>query len=221
MNEIFEKLGIYDLVAVLLSGSCIVTVTLWVNERVWKYEFLPLEGVEKTFVFLVFSYLFGVCMQEITSFIYKAIDKNQKVLSIAYGAKNPEKVSHYSLTEYERKKVEKNVKQYLKIEKKDLELEEIYNCCRYYLIKQGRGIEQTDKQLAIYGFSRSVGGYFLALGLFGGYFEQKKTIFVISFIIGIIMIYRCIRFARMRYVNIMRLFCYTYEKKQAKSGKRP
>ena len=46
----------------------------------------------------------------------------------------------------------------------------------------------------------------MTLGFWGVCFEQGKTIFIISFGIGIIMICRCIRFARMRYVNIMRLF---------------
>lgn len=215
MNEIFEKLGIYDFVAVLLSGSCIMTATLWLNERIWKYELPSLKEGKKTFVFFICSYLVGVCMQEITSYIYKAIDKNNKVLSIAYGAEESEKVSHYSLTEYEREKVKKNAKQYLKETKTDLELEEIYNCCKFYLIKQGKGIEQMDKQQAIYGFSRSVGGYFCVMGIVGGYFTQEKRIFLILLVIGIVMIYRCVRFARMRYVSIMRNFCYTYEEQNS------
>lgn len=48
LNEIFEKLGLYDLVAVLLSGICIMVMTLIINPFTWKLPLVEILMLEST-----------------------------------------------------------------------------------------------------------------------------------------------------------------------------
>ena len=53
LNEIFEKLGLYDLVAVLLSGICMVVMTLIVNPFIWKAPLVDIFLLDTIPVFLL------------------------------------------------------------------------------------------------------------------------------------------------------------------------
>lgn len=73
MNKILDKLGIYDLVAVLLSGISISTFSLLIMRIVYNKQVdLDLQ-VNETLLFLVLSYFVGLIFQELGSFYRKSI----------------------------------------------------------------------------------------------------------------------------------------------------
>lgn len=81
MSEILEKFGIYDLLAVLLSGICITTMSLFIAQVVFEKETTLELIVNESLLFLVLSYLTGLIFQEIGSLIQKEfIFKNNKLL---------------------------------------------------------------------------------------------------------------------------------------------
>ena len=95
MEHILEKFGIYDLVAVWLTGIYILyftiqiafffditllcdLVTVLLEGNIWFGEVLPYQSVVQ---FLAISYFIGVIFQEIGSFIQRIfIDRNKNLL---------------------------------------------------------------------------------------------------------------------------------------------
>lgn len=239
METAFEKIGIYDLIAVFLLGACSITVTCYLNGMIWENKILTtrVSGINSTITFWVFSYLVGVFLLELSSLIYKLADQNRRVLIKAYGDNDKhgwikqieirtkeyqkKKNEHYTLTDFERQKIQEKVKELLNISKNGvIELEEIYDCCKYYLIKSNEYKKIADKDQAIHGFSRGMGLYFVIMGCIVLCTTDEKVIFLIMFLAGILMSYRSVRFARIRYVNIMRIFLYTYSNKSKRDNEK-
>ena len=71
MSKILDKLGIYDLVAVLLAGISISTFTILVLQLIYKIPIDTNLQVNETLLFFVLSYFLGLIFQEISSFIQK------------------------------------------------------------------------------------------------------------------------------------------------------
>ncbi|MBR4981565.1 MAG: hypothetical protein IKY94_03280 [Lachnospiraceae bacterium] len=207
-----KKLGVYDLVAVLLTGICIniliySTIIFLFPDIASKWIVL-----KNIVFFLVFSYLVGIVVQEIGSFINSHIfDKKNKLLEKVFDGKEK-----YSLTEKERNEVQEIVKEELDF--KEIPNEEIcYNYCRYYLMKYG-SMARTDKDQSIAGMSRGLAIYFFLNGIFLFCYAILNeeiglgiiVISLLSLVLGVLLYYRNIRFVKMRYLNIMRAAYYNY-----------
>lgn len=67
MSDVLEKLGIFDLLAVLLTGVSVLTVSLLVFEAVCLNAVEVELETEKALPFFVLSYLCGIALQEIGS----------------------------------------------------------------------------------------------------------------------------------------------------------
>lgn len=163
MSKILDKLGIYDLVAVLLSGISISTFTILVLQLIYKIQIDTNLQVNETLLFFVLSYFLGLIFQEISSFIQKkSTHKNNRLLKAAL------KTSSNSL----------------------------------------------DKDQSISSMGRSLSLYFALLAfvvLINSFFQPstvKIILVIISVCFAILLQYRCIRFAKLRYINIFRTFYY-------------
>lgn len=101
MNQILDKFGIYDLVAVLLSGICIVTFSIIADKALFQSELLDSLEIDDTLFFLVISYFVGLLFQEVGSALQKEIfQKNNSLLKKALDtAKVP---THQFLTSEEK-----------------------------------------------------------------------------------------------------------------------
>lgn len=215
MSKILDKLGIYDLMGVLLSGISITFFTmivLWigmsdlvkVNLRIRTNEMFP---------FLIISYFVGLIFQEISSLLHKKILYPGNKLLIA--ALKTKKTSLKYITKYEKDEVYSYVKKVLNIRhiKHEVEKDEIiYNYCKYYMMGKDK-MANLDKDQSISAFGRSLSLYFFMLGLAVFVLDcikinHKNMIVVILLVISVILYYRCIRFAKMRYVKVFRSFYY-------------
>lgn len=208
VNEIFNKLGIYDLVAVLLSGICIMVLSISVNSF-FKAELLSFIAAEDTFSFLIISYFVGLVFQELGSLFHKkVICKNNKLLLQVLNTSNN------FLTQSEKDGIFRAVK--MKLPQKEGFNEEIlYNYCKFYLISNGN-TARVDKDQSIYGISRSLSLYFfvLSLGIVHESICTQNVLYFIyaefAFALSVLLHYRCIRFAKMRYAFIFRSFYYSF-----------
>lgn len=74
VDRIIDRLGIYDLVAVLLPGACLLIVFRLLHD--WLPFTVPstcMCGINVNVVFLLLSYIVGLILQEIGSFLFNWI----------------------------------------------------------------------------------------------------------------------------------------------------
>ena len=202
MNTILDKFGIYDLIAVLMSGITILTFTLLVLQIVYDID-ISIKPSD-TLQFLVISYFIGLFFQELGSLVFKrGKPRNSKLLNEAL----------CSLSETEKYCLYKIFREKIKTQTTDIE--DIYNYCKYYIIKN-LNTTKMDKDLSISGMSRSLSLYFGLLMVFSflTIFIKPTCLTIISpLIYGIIssLLYlRYLRFTKLRYTNIFRTFLYNF-----------
>lgn len=108
MNEIFEKLGLYDLAAVLLSGICMVVVTLITVQYVWKIPTYRLLMLSNPLVFFTVCYLCGIIFQELGSALMRYFFKDDKLLKRTFDSEKSErkKDDKYVITDAEKKQLD-------------------------------------------------------------------------------------------------------------------
>ena len=100
MDEILKKLGVYDLVAVLLTGICINVLTYLTIDYLFPDIANKWIVRNDLIIFGVSSYLLGVIFQEIGSLINsRTIDKDNKLLKRVFDDKKDKE--KYSLTKEE------------------------------------------------------------------------------------------------------------------------
>ena len=80
MDKVLEKLGIYDLVAVLLTGICMVVFSVLIANAFFQYDVSGLLKLENTTYLLVISYFVGLIFQECGSFIQRKCLKRNELL---------------------------------------------------------------------------------------------------------------------------------------------
>lgn len=73
MSSILNKFGVYDLIAILLSGTSILTLSILVLNLVYGVTLDEAISVNETLSFLVLSYFLGLTFQEIGSLILKKV----------------------------------------------------------------------------------------------------------------------------------------------------
>lgn len=216
MNKILDKLGIYDLVAVLLSGISICTFSLLVLQLVYNFHINIELYVNETFSFLVISYFLGLIFQECGSLILKIIYENNKLLKKALKVSNN---SHILLTKIEKDRIYDYVKSELDIKYYNDNI--VYNYCKFYVIKN-YDTSRIDKYQSLSAMSRSLSLYFAILAIFTlinvfmdpTYFNI--ILVFVSVIFSVLLFFRCIRLAKLRYIYIFRIFYYNVLEKNYK-----
>lgn len=212
MNKIMDRLGIYDLVAVLLSGISILTFSFWTLEMVFDISIDIYLQVSETLSFIVLSYFLGLVFQEFGSLIQKRVMyKNNGLLKAALKTSAN---SHQFLTETEKSGVYSYVIERLKLDPSQSNDNEVYNYCKFFVIEKC-DTARIDKDQSLSAMSRSLSLYFSLLAIFA-FFNClfwpsliKLILIIISLILAILLYHRCVRFAEMRYIYIFRTFYYS------------
>ncbi len=210
MNAILTRFGIYDLIAVLLSGITISTFSILIFQVIYKISIDDNLQVNDTLIFLVLSYFIGVVFQELSSLIQKFIWKNDKLLKISLKVSND---SHIYLSETEKSEVYSYVTQKLRLNAKESNDSIIYNYCKFYIL-ENFDTARIDKDQSLSAMSRSLSLYFIILSIIISY----NTIFqptllniiliILSLFFTVLFFHRTMRFAKLRYIYIFRTFYY-------------
>ena len=206
MGNILEKLGIYDLFVIFLSGAIITYITSLVCEKFFINKF-PVS-VDETISFLILSFFVGTIFQEIGSLIFrKTFNVNKEILKAIFINSDDKSTA---LIKQERDGIEKYFIE-KEMDYKDKEM--IYNYCKYKLLEAGVSVNGDNNQ-SISGLSRSLALYFGILGFIFFICSCVNMIFflylIICTLLCIIFLTRCIRFIKIRYVFIFRSFYYKY-----------
>ena len=214
MNEILDKLGIYDLIAVLLSGISIFTFTVLILQWVYKFNLDATLQVSNTLIVLVLSYFLGLVFQEISSLIQKKFTHpGNKLLKEALKTCV---ASHTLLTETEKNRVFNYVTNKMGLKQDEDNYNTIYNYCKFSIINNGN-TSRIDRDQSLSAMSRSLSLYFALLTIVLPHTAPssciRNIILAISAILAILLYYRCVRFAKLRYINIFRTFYYSVVQK--------
>lgn len=219
MSNILEKIGIYDLLAVLLSGICISTFTVLVLQFVYEISIDVNTQINETLLFFVVSYFLGLIFQEISSFIQKKILKrNNRLLQSALKTSNS---SSFQLTDTEKNGVYAYVVDVLELDPNEENDNTVYNYCKYYVL-ENKNTSLIDKDQSISSMGRSLSLYFAILSFMiyiNNIFQPsiiKNALVISSIFFSVLLFYRYVRFAKLRYVNIFRLFYYNVVVKKRK-----
>lgn len=211
MNKILDKFGIYDLVAVLLSGISISSFTLWVLQVIYGFPLDMNLQVNETLLFFVVSYFGGLIFQEGGSLIQKIFThKNNRLLKAALKTENN---SHIYLTDVEKIGVYSYIIKKLELDPNEDNDNVVYNYCKFSIIENG-DTTRIDKDQSISAMARSLSLYFtlLALGvLIINLFKPSIAsivLVIISVIFALLLHYRCERLMKLRYIYILRNFYY-------------
>lgn len=222
MNQIFDKLGIYDLVAVLLSGVCITVFSVLIEKVFFQSNILCLLKID-SFLFWIISYFVGLIFQECSSTLHKRVMyKNNKCLLKALDTTS--KQSHQTLTQEEKDAIVRIVQKQLGLNTKP-NVEVLYNYCKFY-VAANSNMAKADKDQSLYGMSRSLSLYFFVVSIAvmcSKVFNQCVLHFICVlaiFTLSVLLHYRSERFAIMRYVYIFRAFYYGYLQTNTKKERR-
>lgn len=206
MNKILDNLGIYDLVGVLLSGIIICTFSLLVLHFVYKINIDIELQINETLTFLVLSYFFGLIFQECGSIIQKIIYKNNALLKKALAVSDD---SYILLTETEKNSIYAYIESKLNLENDNI----VYNYCKFNIMGNC-DITRINKDQSLSAMSRSLSLYFTILAIFTLFtapttpYRLNVILFLLSFFFSILLYYRSVRFAKLRYIYIFRAFYY-------------
>lgn len=221
MNQIFDKLGVYDLMSILLSGICITTFSLGIVTFIFQLPWLSSLRLimEDTIPFLVISYLVGLFFQELSSLLYNLffLRKGNKLLEKAFDTSDH---MFPCLTVNEKKAICTIVENTLEREsskKIKIDQEVIYNFCKFYLINNNY-MTRANMDQTTFGLSRSLSLYFFCAAFVIFVYGCTLTTIsipligsgIILFLISALLYFRCIRFAKLRYVNMLRAFYYSW-----------
>lgn len=221
MDKILERLGIYDLVAVLLSGMCMVVFSVFLTKFIWNMDLSSILNLDETIYFLVISYFIGIVFQELGSNIQHIIFSKNELLEDVFHSDSKEYVT---LAEDEKSAIREAAKEKFKLDKEP-SVEMLYNACKFGIDTKELHA-RADKDQAIMAMSRS-----LSLYLFGAsvllilrFIICKNNItwpliicLVLMLAVSVVMYRRFIRFTKMRYIYILRAFYYETKKEKETS----
>lgn len=209
MNQILDKLGIYDLLAILFSGISVLTISLLILELVYQIPISTDLNVNESLLYFVLSYFLGMLLQEIGWLIYaEHICKNRKLLKDVLST---DLDAIYSLTESEKDRLSAYVSGQLNME--NVNENTIYEYCKSYVL-QYCDMSRMDKDQSLSAMSRSFALYFFALTVIAAFsllFQFTGARFgtcLASLLLAVLFHNRCLRFSRMRYSKILRTFYY-------------
>lgn len=218
MEKAIDHLGIYDLMAVLFSGICILVLSSLIfhpySNLFGIIESECDESLSFAIYFLTISYFLGIIFQELGSIITKKFYK--KILTASF---RPSENERGVLTVEESNELERIVSKEVSFDLSSCKNKEmiIYNYCKFYLISTN-SMSASNKDQSIAGLSRSLTLYFFIIAvLFFTCFifssEQKAycfIIFLVSTALTVLFYYRYIRFLKYRYTFIFRSVYYRY-----------
>lgn len=213
MNNILDKLGFYDLVAVLLTGMCISVISLYYFKYVFYFDFLSQNkiAINETLLFIIISYFIGLIFQELGSNIErKFFGKRKKLLKWFY-------YNNKILSDDEINKIFKIVAEKTKNQIDVLDICFVYNYCKIHNMKN-QNIHKADKDHSLSAMSRSFSLYFFIMFISTFIFIFiSKDIFVLivsllSAFLSVILWLRCLRFSKLKYEYILRSFYYDFYK---------
>lgn len=218
-DKILSRLGIYDLLGVLITGICISTTSLLLL-RTMRIHIELIR--DEPFLFFIFSYILGLVFQELASFVQRnLIHKKNRLRSKAVKTKK----NHYLyMEEYEIDRINEYVRQALlvKDKKTPINLKEdtniIFNHCKNYMAKHG-DMTGCNRDQAIAGMARSLSLYCFFAPLFflllfspcgNGYFSIWFYILVSGALLlfSVLFYYRFRRFTLRRIIKIYRYYLY-------------
>ncbi len=205
-DKVLDKLGIYDLIGVLLPGVIACAVSVIVDEALLGFGLSRYINADDLLIFLLLGYLTGVILQEIGSLAMNFIDRGQRMLHKALKPLDDSRV-HISSEEWEL--IESSVAMKL-CKEKPISKNLLYNYCK----NAGGNSMLADKDQSIAAMSRSMAVYFslLSLLLLGGALVTKEfrvMVFVcVSLLLSLLLWKRSERFYIMRYIRIVRAYYY-------------
>lgn len=205
-----EKLGVYDLVVVLLTGSIILTLSIIYIQFTSIIELPEVVQVSETLLFLVISYFIGIVFQEVGSWVCNlAIDKNHTIIcSTLHDSRN----SRYHLSQDECDGIFDYIKG--KMRTKEVSEYSVYSFCKYYVYKNCK-TNELKRDLTLAGMSRSFFIFFVLLFVvstiyyFGHLSSSILIIAIFSLLLSVLFFVRFIRFQKLRYIKVFRLFYYS------------
>lgn len=205
-DKVLDKLGIYDLIGVLLPGVTACAVSLVVDEAFFRAGLSRYLNADDLFTFLLIGYLIGVILQELGSLAMKFLDKGERMLHKALEPLDNTK-THISREEWNM--IESSVAVKL-CKEKPISKSLLYNHCK----NAGGNTTQADKYQSVAAMSRSLAVYFalLAAMLTGYYFLAKEFYIIalacVSLSLMLLLWKRSERFYIIRYIRIVRAYYY-------------
>ena len=223
MDNILDKLGLYDFFGLLLPGMFFMVVLDLIDFPLISSFTYPDSEVFVGIAFVVVSYICGTIMQEIASYI------DQNITKIRENAIE-EILSDKKLSESECKKIRKLINDLSKDEVGDEPKDEknhdltggkfhdAFFKCKEYLEDKGK-MEKANKLDAIFAMSRdfTVCNFLLSICVFMTIVKYNaytfyNLLFQISLIGSIFVFdYRAKRYAKMRVRNIFRRYITCHE----------
>lgn len=205
-DKVLDKLGLYDLIGVLLPGVIACAVSLIVDEALIGLGLNRYLNADDLFIFLLVGYLVGVILQELGSILMTFWDRGQRMLHKALTPLDGSK-THISKEEWDL--IETNMAVKL-CQEKPIDLNLLYNHCK----NAGGNSMLADKDQSIAAMSRSMAVYFLILSLLlmGGALVTKEFWVIVaacmSLLLALLLWKRCQRFYIIRYIRIVRAYYY-------------
>lgn len=206
VDKVLDKLGIYDLIGVLLPGVIASAISLIIDEALLQFGMNQYLNTDNLLVFLIISYFVGVVLQELGSILMKCCYGGEKLLKKAL---NPLDNSRERIPKQEWELIISYVKEKMALEEQP-SLSLVYNYCK----NSGGNSTLADKDHSVAAMSRSMAVYFALLSLFFlGILCIEKEVCVACYLCGavtmmILMWKRSVRFYIIRYIRIMRAYYY-------------
>lgn len=210
MDNIFDKLGLYDFFGLLLPGMFFIVVLDLIDFPLINSFTYPDSEVFRDIGFILVSYICGTIMQEIASFIDDHTKKMRKNATKQF-------LSDEKFSELERIKI-KGLVNGLSEEKDHDSIEDrcryTYFICKEYLENKEK-MKKADKLDAIYAMSRdfTVCNFLLSICILATniinktYTNPWNWLFLLLLVISIfIFYYRAKRYAKMRVRSIIRRY---------------
>lgn len=235
VDTILSRLGIYDIIGVLLSGALITYITKIMIEVFWKAEEIEISLLNEAFPAFLICYFVGLIFQEFTSFIHKkwiCHSKNRYLTN----AITPSSQHYLFLEDEEIDAVNKHVSDKLGIGNLKRKDNIIYNYCKNYY-RENANTVGADRDQAIAAMARSLSFYcFFAvliplikiICLFSTSSAKCcNTILLILLLLGFVLLgmllyHRFTRFTYRRFITIYRYYLYNvvWNKKVVKYAKK-
>lgn len=218
MENIFEKLGIYDLFGLLIPGMFFLGYLLVVDCPVLGFFNAPQAGAIQGILFIVFGYILGSLIQEMASFM-----EEKKLFSFGREGAYEEYLLDSKLNEKEKEKIREEVynlkgkgdeKKEKQISPTPLECKNAFFICKAQLENQGK-MDKADRYDGIYCMSRNllvcnlmILIELLVCGLLSDSFQCGQTVAVLIYCIGssLFFAHKANRYCGMRVRTILRQY---------------
>ena len=215
LNKVLDKLGIYDLTAVLLPGIIAWSFTIIIFHHCFLLDIRDSIVVNNAIFFLSISYFMGLVLQELGSVLLKYFDdQSGKLLSEAI---RTDKQSHRYLREFEKKGISEFVQKHIgPSEYGDISLDqkpsECFEFCRNYLLVNSK-FSGLDKDRSLAAFSRSLavfcGSMSVTVYFFSVINDSIRSLIASALVcLFIVFVWRCYRLSVSWHINILKRFYY-------------